>query len=231
MFVLIEQIISPQEKGLLLHPVCQVKDGGFTTRPHSGGLFCACSWSFLQVHFGSGQRNVAYMNVSVKASCNKDKNDLWFTYCVSCGSWPSGQQPEQPSGKALQPGQWHTQPWPVAGRSPLDSPDWLPARPTSTHTKPPWQMHTKVCVCVCVCVCVYVPASKLAEEADWCPLPQCPALLRALCSWCRGPLLSVLMPPLGWCSYCCPLTVLDPGQHKHTGMLTQQDNPGTSIPV
>lgn len=86
--------------------------------------------------------------------------------------------------------------------------------------------NTHKSVCMCLCLCVYAPASRLAEEADWCPLPLCPAQLRALCSWCRGPLLLALMPPLGWCSYCCPLTVLDPGQHKRTGMLTQQDNPG-----
>lgn len=108
---------------------------------------------------------------------------------------------------------------------------WLaPCTPSiCTHKTTMKNVHKSVCVCLSLCVCV--PASKLAEEADWCPLPQCPALLRALCSWCRGPLLLVLTPPLGWCSYCCPLTVLDPGQQKRTGMLTQQDNPDTSIPV
>ena len=69
--------------------------------------------------------------------------NLWITCCVSCDSWPGGQQPEQPSVRALQPARWHKPPWPAAGHSPLDSPDWLPAHPASVRTHTHTQTHNE----------------------------------------------------------------------------------------
>jgi len=61
--------------------------------------------------------------------------------------------------------------------------------------------------------CVCIPGGRLVARAGWCLLLQCPVLWRALCNWCTGPPLLVLMAPWVWCSYCWPLPELDPGGH------------------